>query len=153
MGGLYAASSQRHEVGGDLGSSAGGEAGQTPAASGDTRTSAGATDSLTLFTYPLLVDEGKLSEGADRLKEALEEPAFVELHSADADRLGIAEGDVVRLRTEAGQAEVPARVTPHITPGGAFVPWNQPGLRANTLFSGRTTTSVTIEAARQEVSA
>jgi NADH-quinone oxidoreductase subunit G len=153
MGGLYSAAPPRPEVGGDQGSSAGGEAGGTPAASGGPPTSAGATEGLTLFTYPLLVDEGKLSEGADRLKEALEEPAFVELHPEDADRLGIADGDVVRLRTEAGQAEVPARVTPHIARGGAFVPWNQPGLRANTLFSGRTTTSVTIEAARQEVSA
>ena len=39
-----------------------------------------------LFTYPLLVDEGRLSEGADELKAALEDEAFVELHPADADR-------------------------------------------------------------------
>jgi NADH-quinone oxidoreductase subunit G len=153
MGALYSGPPARPEVGGDQGSSAGGEAGRTPAPSGGTPTSAGAKDSLTLFTYPLLVDEGKLSEGADRMKEALEEPAFVELHQADANRLGIADGDVVRLRTGAGEAEVPARLTPHIAQGAAFVPWNQPGLRANTLFSGRTITSVTIEAARQEVSA
>ena len=36
-----------------------------------------------LFTYPLLVDEGRLS-GADALKEALGEPAFVEVHPDDA---------------------------------------------------------------------
>jgi hypothetical protein len=33
-----------------------------------------------------------------------------------------------------------------------FVPWNQPGLAANTLLSGRMTTAVTLEPA-QEVAA
>ena len=39
-------------------------------------------DGLVLFTYPLLVDEGRLSEGADELKAALEDEAFVEVHPA-----------------------------------------------------------------------
>ncbi len=40
--------------------------------------------SLHLFTYPLLVDEGRLSERADELKAALEDEAFLEMHPSDA---------------------------------------------------------------------
>jgi NADH-quinone oxidoreductase subunit G len=104
-------------------------------------------DGLVLFTYPLLVDEGRLSVGADTLKEGLEEPAFVEISPKDAEELGVADGATVRVRTEAGQASLPARVTEHIAPGCVFVPWNQPGLAANTLLSGSMTTPVTIEVA------
>jgi NADH-quinone oxidoreductase subunit G len=106
---------------------------------------------LILFTYPLLVDEGKLMEGADRLKDALEVPAFVEVNSSDAERLGIADGANVRLRTERGETELPARVTAAIAQGAVFVPWNQPGLAANTLLSGSLTTTATLEAVPAEV--
>jgi NADH-quinone oxidoreductase subunit G len=159
MGRVYATSSPPAEVGppprrSPSLDSAGGPRSSPPAQQpdADSETSADAHE-LLLFTYPLLVDEGKLSEGADKLKEALEEPAFVELHPEDAERLGIAHGEAVRLRTEAGQAEVPARVTPHIAQGAAFVPWNQPGLRANTLLSGRLMAAVTIESVKAGVSA
>jgi NADH-quinone oxidoreductase subunit G len=108
---------------------------------------------LTMFTYPLLVDEGKLSAGADKLKEALEEQPFVEIHTEDAKRLGIAEGQSVRLRTTAGEATLPARVTSGIASGCVFVPWNQPGFAANTILSGGSVTSVTLEPVAAEVSA
>jgi len=48
------------------------------------------------------------------------------------------------VRTDAGAAELPARVTEHIAAGAAFVPFNQPGLAANTLFSGRMVTRARI---------
>jgi predicted molibdopterin-dependent oxidoreductase YjgC len=98
-----------------------------------------------LFTYPLLVDEGKLSAGADRLKEALQDQSFVEIHPEDAKRLDIADGQRVRLRTSAGEAALPARVTDGIAPGCVFVPWNQPGFAANAILSGGTIAPVTIE--------
>jgi NADH-quinone oxidoreductase subunit G len=104
-------------------------------------------EGLRLFSYPLLVDEGRLSVGADRLKEALEESAFVEVSSTDAATLGIADGATVRVRTSAGNADLPARVTEHLAPGCVFVPWNQPGLAANTLLSGSMTTPVAVEVA------
>ena len=106
-----------------------------------------AEGALLLFTYPLLVDEGALSEGARELKEALEEQAFIEVHPDDADRLGLEEGRSATVKTEAGAATVPVRVTPHIAPGAAFVPFNQPGLAANTLLSGRFVTEATVEPA------
>ena len=103
-------------------------------------------DDLTLFTYPLLIDEGRSSEGADELKAALEEPAFAEMHPVDAEKKGLVDGSTVRLRTDAGDALVPLRVTEHVAPGSVFVPFNQPGLAANTLLSGRSTAAVTVEA-------
>jgi hypothetical protein len=38
-------------------------------------------------------------------------------------------------------------VTPHVAAGSVFVPFNQPGLAANTLLSGRFSTGVGIEPA------
>jgi NADH-quinone oxidoreductase subunit G len=92
---------------------------------------------LVLLTYPLLVDEGRLSERADELKAALEDEAFVELHPVDAASLGVADGGRAVVRTEAGEAELPVVVTEHIAAGVAFVPFNQPGLAANSLLSGQ----------------
>ena len=112
-----------------------------------TASEAPSASGLRLFTYPLLVDEGRLSERADELKAALEEPAFVEVHPRDAEAAGIADGGRVVVRTDAGEAEVDARVTEQVTPGAVFVPFNQPGLAANTLLSGDLVTGVTLEAA------
>ena len=86
-------------------------------------------DGLTLFTYPLLVDEGRLSERADELKAALGEPPFVEIHPDDAADAGVADGDDLVLKTAAGEATLPARVTEHVAKGSVFVPFNQPGFR------------------------
>jgi len=64
-------------------------------------------EDLTLFTYPLLVDEGRLSEGAADLKEALEDEAFAEMHPDDATKRGLTDGAPVRLVTDGGDAVVP----------------------------------------------
>jgi anaerobic selenocysteine-containing dehydrogenase len=116
-----------------------------------------ATDSgderLVLFTYPLLVDEGRLSVGAEELKAALEEQPFVEIHPSDAERLGVTEGATIRVRTQAGEAALPVRISDGIAQGAAFVPYNQPGFAANTLLSGTTTSPVTLEPATQEATA
>jgi NADH-quinone oxidoreductase subunit G len=102
---------------------------------------------LALFSYPLLVDEGRLSERADELKAALGEEAFVEVHPEDARGLGLEDGAAVRVRTAAGEAELPLRVTASVARGSAFVPYNQPGLEANTLLSGSFHAAARIEAA------
>jgi NADH-quinone oxidoreductase subunit G len=102
--------------------------------------------SMVLFSYPLLVDEGRLSEGADALKEALEESPFVEIHTADAGRLGLSDGETARVRTAAGEVELPVRITDGIARGAVFVPYNQPGFAANGLLSGELATSISLEA-------
>jgi len=116
------------------------------------RSSTGATlgeaggDGLLLFTYPLLVDEGTLSRAAGALKAALEDDAFVEVHPDDAERLGLAGGGRAAVSTPAGSASLPVRVSSEIARGTAFVPFNQPGLQANTLLSGRLTAVATVAA-------
>jgi predicted molibdopterin-dependent oxidoreductase YjgC len=116
--------------------------GSPPAPPGQTEAQNG---ELVLISYPLLVDEGRLSEGADALKEALEEQPFVEVHPADAERLGLVDGAAARVRTEAGQAELPVRITESIARGAVFVPYNQPGFAANTILSGSLIAPATLE--------
>jgi predicted molibdopterin-dependent oxidoreductase YjgC len=103
-------------------------------------------EGLELFSYPLLVDEGRLSVDADELKQALGDVPFVELHPAEAGRLGLEDGATARIKTEAGEVELPVRLSDGIAEGAAFVPWNQRGFRANTLFNGVPRASATIEA-------
>jgi NADH-quinone oxidoreductase subunit G len=129
------------------------EVGRSPGSIGDSRDAGdgGGGDDLVLFTYPLLVDEGRLSEGADELKAALGDEAFVELHPSDAGSLGLADGARATVRTDAGLAELPVRVTEHVAAGAAFVPFNQPDLAANTLFSGAMVTRARIEPVEEAV--
>jgi NADH-quinone oxidoreductase subunit G len=107
-------------------------------------------EGLTLFTYPLLVDDGRLSASARELKEALHREPFVELHPVDAERLGLSEGGRARVRTERGEAELPVVVTEGIFPGAVFVPFNQAGLRANRLLAGSPRSAVELEAVAEE---
>ena len=104
------------------------------------------SEALALYSYPLLVDEGRQSEGAVELKAALEEAPFVEVNPQDAAERGLADGGSARVATDAGEAVLPVRVTEGVAQGCVFVPFNQPGLAANTLLSGRFTAAVTLEA-------
>ena len=106
---------------------------------------------LTLLSYPLLVDEGRLSEAADELKAALGEEAFVEVNPEDADKRGLVDGARALVRTEAGKASLPVRVTEHVAAGAVFVPFNHPGLAANRLLSGSFTTAAQVEAIVAEI--
>ena len=92
--------------------------------------------SLLLFTYPLLVDEGRLSERADELKAALEDEPFLEIHPNDAQARGVLEGGRAIVRTAAGEVELPVNVTDGVAEGAVFVPFNQPGFAANTILQG-----------------
>jgi predicted molibdopterin-dependent oxidoreductase YjgC len=114
------------------------------------RAPAAPEEGLTLFSYSLLVDEGRLSVEARELKEALGEEPFLEMHPEDASRLGLDDGATVRVRTDAGEADLPLRVTDGVVAGAVFLPWNQPGLRANTLFSGTPLVAVTVEGVATE---
>jgi NADH-quinone oxidoreductase subunit G len=100
---------------------------------------------LLLFTYPLLVNDGRLSEGADELKAALADPPFVEIHPEDAGTAGVADGAGVRVKTPAGEATLPARVTEHVSEGSIFVPFDQAGFAANTLLQGRFSIAATLQ--------
>jgi anaerobic selenocysteine-containing dehydrogenase len=101
--------------------------------------------SLHLFTYPLLVDEGRLSERADELKAALGDEAFLEIHPTDAAARGVTDGGRATVRTTAGQAELPVRVTDHVAEGAVFVPFNQPGFAVNTILNGSFSIAADVE--------
>jgi NADH-quinone oxidoreductase subunit G len=124
-----------------------------PSPGGSRREPVEKAEGLMLFSYPLLVDEGRLSKGADELKAALAEEPFVEVHPEDAGRLDLEEGARASVRTEGGEVELPVRITDGIAAGAAFVPWNQAGLRANSLFRGSARITATVEPAgrREEV--
>ncbi len=100
---------------------------------------------LLLFTYPLLVDEGRLSERSDELKAALEDEPFLEMHPSDATTRAVVDGGRVMVRTAAGQAELPVRVTDHVAEGSVFVPFNQPGFAANTILNGSFSIAAAVE--------
>ncbi len=110
-------------------------------------------EDLILFTYPLLVDEGRLSERADELKAALGQQPFAEIHLDDAGAAHIADGDDLVLTTASGEATLPARVTDQVAKGTVFVPFNQAEFHANQLLDGDFVTSVTVEPAAQLVDA
>jgi NADH-quinone oxidoreductase subunit G len=100
---------------------------------------------LLLFTYPLLVDEGRLSERSEELKRALGDEPFLEIHPADAAARGVVDGERATVHTAAGHAVLPARVTDHVAEGAVFVPFNQSGFAANTILSGSFSIAATIE--------
>lgn len=69
------------------------------------------------------ISQGTTREGKKKLREYMESAAVCEFDPADLEKLGIKEGDTVRIKTSYGSVVVHARVstqTPHS--GIAFVP-------------------------------
>ncbi len=91
--------------------------------------------------FPLHLTTGRVAlqyqSGAQtRRIQALEAAAFVELHPHLAERLGVAEGERVKVSTRRGEAWLRARVTDGIRPDTVFVPFHWAGKqRANSLTS------------------
>jgi anaerobic selenocysteine-containing dehydrogenase len=82
----------------------------------------------------LIYDEGAMVARSVALR-GLQRGAFVEINDEDAKELQVADGDEVVL--SANGTEVRARaVIADIRPGYVFVPYDQRGLRANTLMQG-----------------
>ncbi|HEX2185845.1 MAG TPA: molybdopterin dinucleotide binding domain-containing protein, partial [Chloroflexota bacterium] len=93
----------------------------------------GAADGLTLLTYSeLLGDETMLLETAE-LMEVVPEP-YVELHHRDAERLGLAEGQLVELRTAKGSIQRLVRVNGRCPPGVCYTPDNSGRPRVNAIL-------------------
>ncbi|MEH1054449.1 molybdopterin oxidoreductase family protein [Micromonospora sp. CPCC 206171] len=64
---------------------------------------------------------------------------FVELHPDLADRLGVTEGDEVRVASRRGELRAPARLTPTIRPDTVFAPFHWGGAaRANSVTNDAT---------------
>lgn len=84
--------------------------------------------------YPVLLNTGRLPHqwhtmtktGKVAKLNKLNSGPFVEVHPADAARLGIAEDDAVEVASRRGRAVLPAVVTDRVRPGNCFAPfhWN-----------------------------
>jgi assimilatory nitrate reductase catalytic subunit len=100
--------------------------------------------------YPLGLNTGRVRDHwhtmtrtglAPELCRHAPEP-FVEIHPADAEPLGIADGRLTRVQTRQGEAVAIARVTDRQRPGAIFMPmhWTKayaPDGRSNPLVSAR----------------
>ena len=91
--------------------------------------------------YPLHLTTGRLlaqyqSGAQTRRVAALRAEAFVELHPDLAERLGVGDGDPVRVTSRRGSFTAPARLSTAIRPDTVFAPFHFPGAaRANSVTS------------------
>ncbi|WP_156399721.1 bifunctional nitrate reductase/sulfite reductase flavoprotein subunit alpha [Rhodococcus sp. Leaf278] len=84
--------------------------------------------------YPFVLNTGRLPHqwhtmtktGKVAKLNKLDPGPFVELHTIDAGRLGVADGDSVDIASRRGRAVLPAVVTDRVLPGNCFAPfhWN-----------------------------
>ncbi|MET7395369.1 bifunctional nitrate reductase/sulfite reductase flavoprotein subunit alpha [Dactylosporangium sp. NPDC005572] len=84
--------------------------------------------------FPFLLNTGRLQHQWHTLTKTgkvaklnkLNPGPFVEVNPADAERLGVADGDEVEVASRRGRAVLPARVTDRVMPGNCFAPfhWN-----------------------------
>jgi assimilatory nitrate reductase catalytic subunit len=95
--------------------------------------------------YPLFLTTGRvvsqyLSGNQTRrigpLVDQYPEP-LCELHPLLAARLGIADGEIIRIETRRGSIEVPAQIVRTIRPDTVFVPYHWPGRKSANLLTNR----------------
>jgi anaerobic selenocysteine-containing dehydrogenase len=77
-------------------------------------------------------------------RDAAAPDAWVELHESDAGRLGIEDGDLVRVDSPRGSLEAPARLS-GLRPGTVFVPFHY-GAWGNEREAPRAANELTITA-------
>lgn len=80
--------------------------------------------------------EGVITSRSQRLRRFAPDP-YLEIRASDAERLGINDGDGVRIVSEAGEIITKARVMDNLPPGVAFIPACFPSTPVNRLFSTR----------------
>jgi formate dehydrogenase major subunit len=91
--------------------------------------------------YPFVLNTGRLLEHwhtgsmTRRAKalDAIEPEAFVEIHPDDAKRLGVGDGDWVRVASRRGEVRVKARVADRVAPGDVFMAFHFREAAANLL--------------------
>jgi NADH-quinone oxidoreductase subunit G len=76
---------------------------------------------LRLFTGRLMFDHSTIQSRSAVLPTLAPDP-FVEIHAADAARLGVAPGETVTVSTPHGRLALAARVTEDVPVGSVFVP-------------------------------
>ncbi|MDQ3981537.1 MAG: molybdopterin-dependent oxidoreductase, partial [Actinomycetota bacterium] len=87
-----------------------------------------------LYTGRLIYDSGAMVSQTRALRSLARKP-FVEMNDRDVKELGLADGDEVVVSGNGSEITVPLR-TGDIAEGAVFVPFDQPGARANALVGG-----------------
>lgn len=95
--------------------------------------------------YPLLFTTGRVvsqylsgtqTRRIGSLVDQYPEP-LCEMHPRLAEKLGVADGELVRVSTRRGVMEVPAQVVKTIRPDTVFVPYHWPGKKSANLLTNR----------------
>jgi formate dehydrogenase alpha subunit len=96
---------------------------------------------LPTFAYPILLTTGRILEHwhtgsmshRSHVLETLVPESHVEINPADANRLGILEGDVISLSSRRGSVQTKVRKTHRVRPGQAFMAFHWREAPANRL--------------------
>jgi formate dehydrogenase alpha subunit len=91
--------------------------------------------------YPFLLSTGRVLEHyhtgtmsrRSGVLDALVPAGVIEIHPADAERLGLVDGGTVRVTSRRGQIEIAARVTKRVMPGTTFLAFHYREAPANRL--------------------
>ena len=91
--------------------------------------------------YPMVLNTGRVLEHwhtgsmtrRSKALDAIEPAAFAEIHPEDAARLGIADGDAIRVTTRRGSIGTTARIGDRTQPGSLFIPFHFREASANCL--------------------
>jgi formate dehydrogenase major subunit len=91
--------------------------------------------------YPLVLNTGRVLEHwhtgtmtrRSKPLDAISPEAFVEIHAADAARLGLRDGAMAKVASRRGEVVLRARVTERLRPGTVFIPFHFREAAANLL--------------------
>jgi NADH-quinone oxidoreductase chain G len=93
---------------------------------------------LILVTGRALYDRGTLLRCADRIRNLVPQ-AYVAVHPADAERLGLADGDDASLISAVGRLGLTVKISSEVVPGVVFAPENLSLAPLSVLFADRST--------------
>jgi predicted molibdopterin-dependent oxidoreductase YjgC len=99
------------------------------------------SDELPDETYPLVLSTGRTLYHYNAATQTRRDPGpvakqesnFIEVHRRDARRLGIADGETVRVVSRRGAVEAKAWISPRVRPGCTWMPMHFAESRANLL--------------------
>jgi formate dehydrogenase major subunit len=96
------------------------------------------TDERTGPRFPLLLTTGRIlsqyNVGAQTRRTenlAWHETDVLEIHPNDAEDRGVRDGDLVKLKSRAGEISLPARITDRVAPGVVYTTFHHPETGAN----------------------
>ncbi len=103
-----------------------------------------ADGALALLSGSVLYDGGALFSLTERMKN-MSFGATVHLNPADAEKLDIAAGEVVTVRSDQGELTLAVKLDATVKAGVAWIPESLPGAPVGALLNGSATTNIVIE--------